>query len=290
MEWQERFNESIEYIESYIEKHPDENMSNNSVTEGAARIAGNSCYDYQRMFSNIVGVPPGEYIRCRRLTLAAMDLQGGILRVTDVALKYGYESLEAFSRAFKLLHGVSPSGVNGIKIQPYPRISVQWRVNEEANYDCLIMEKEAFEMFGVSGLICKGVEGAFSDVPSFWTACAEDGTLDHLNELLGRPRNACLHAAVYGNTQDSFRYMICMHAPELKDIPDENLLSVPAGTWAIFKVQSDDVMPVWRYIYGQWFPDSGYEHAPGPGFEMYYGYASHGCALAEIWVPICRKQ
>ncbi len=288
MDWQGKFNDSINYIEERLETRPGEETSNTAVIEAAARITGNSVYEYQRLFSNIMGIPPGEYMRRRRLSLAAAELQEGIIRVTDVAFKYGYESLEAFSRAFKLVYGLTPSGIGGGIIRPYPRQSVEWSVKSGTGNEPVIVKKEAFEMFGVSALI--GRNGGFTDVPSFFLACAGDGTLTRINTLLGRPGTSFLHGAVYGFSMDDFRYMICMFAPKLTPIPGEyKRLSAAAGTWAVFDVTGSDVMPVWRYISTEWLPESGYRLTEEPSFEMYYGDGGHKNAFTELWVQVCER-
>lgn len=93
MDWLDRMNEAMEYIEV--------NLTSKISYDRAAQIACCSTYHFQRMFSFISGVPLSEYIRRRRLTLAAFELKTSDMKVIDVALKYGYESPEAFSRALK---------------------------------------------------------------------------------------------------------------------------------------------------------------------------------------------
>ena len=100
MEWLDRLNDALNYIE--------DNLQEEIEYEKAAKIACCSTYHFQRMFSYIAGVPLSEYIRNRRLTMAALDLQNGD-KVIDVALRYGYESPTSFNRAFQKIHGTSPS-------------------------------------------------------------------------------------------------------------------------------------------------------------------------------------
>ena len=98
LDWLDHMNAAIEYIETHL--------ADDISYDRAAQIACCSTYHFQRMFSYITGIPLSEYIRRRRLTLAAFELQAGNCKVIDAALKYGYESPEAFSRAFKKLHDV----------------------------------------------------------------------------------------------------------------------------------------------------------------------------------------
>ena len=114
MDWLNRMNKAVDYIES--------NLADEISYDKAAQVACCSAYHFQRMFSFITDVPLSEYIRRRRLTLAAFELQTSDIKVVDVALKYGYESPEAFSRVFKNLHGVMPVSARdiGVALKAFP--------------------------------------------------------------------------------------------------------------------------------------------------------------------------
>ena len=144
MEWIERFNNVINYIE--------ENITQQIDYEEIAKIACCSSYHFQRMFTYMAGIPLSEYIRKRKMSLAAVDLQSGDERIIDVAEKYGYNSPTAFNRAFQSIHGISPSAVkNGnVYVKSFPRLSFKLVVKgvEELNYR--IETKEAFRILGVS--------------------------------------------------------------------------------------------------------------------------------------------
>ncbi|MCL2564320.1 MAG: helix-turn-helix domain-containing protein [Defluviitaleaceae bacterium] len=119
MDWQTRMNRAINYIE--------ENLTESINLEAAAQLAGFSIWEFQRMFSFVAGNSLGEYIRGRRLDFAANDIQTGDVKVIDIALRYGYDSPAAFSRAFNRQFGVSPSLArrDGIKLKPFPKITFQ---------------------------------------------------------------------------------------------------------------------------------------------------------------------
>ena len=115
MDWKERMNRAVAYIE--------ENLAGDICLETAARYAGCSKWEFCRVFSFVAHVPLGEYIRRRRLALALSDLQKGTGKIIDIAVQYGYESPAAFSRAFHQAYGVSPSSAreNGtLQLEPYP--------------------------------------------------------------------------------------------------------------------------------------------------------------------------
>jgi len=103
MEWIERLNDAISYIEEHLTEEIDMNQ--------LGRIACCSSYHFQRMFTYMAGVPLSEYIRRRKMSLAAVDLQGRGMKIIDVAGKYGYSSPTAFNRAFQSVHGIAPSSL-----------------------------------------------------------------------------------------------------------------------------------------------------------------------------------
>ena len=154
--------------------------------------------------------------------------------------------------------------------------------------DYRIEQRESFEMFGVYGMISKGMEQAFQEVPQFRLKCDEDGSVDLMNNLLGLFHDTLLHAAIYDHTETAFKYMICYNLPKGLEIPERfTKLSVPELTWVIFSVPQCEFQNLWKRIYSEWFPTSDYEQVDGPGFEMYYGMGGHG--LGEIWLPVKKK-
>lgn len=225
-------------------------------------------------------------------------LQHTDAKVIDVALRYGYESQAAFTRAFKSLHGVTPAAAcdAGVSLKVYPRMTFKISIRGDVEMEYRIMDRPAFEMFGVVGQI-NGWEDPFEAVPAFNRKCDEDGSVDEMNALLGRFHDTFLHAAylrpaVYDFAKEGFRYMICYYLPKGLEIPEKfERLSVPALTWAVFKVPLPNcTMKEFRSrIWGEWFPTSGYERAEGPDFEMYYGQAAHEDGVAEVWIPVQKK-
>lgn len=283
MDWLDRMNSAIEYIELHL--------TDTIEYKQLAKIVCCSVYHFQRMFSFISGVALSEYIRRRRLTLAAIELQNKNTKIIDIALKYGYESPEAFSRAFKNLHGVSPTSARsmGTTLKAYPRMTFYLSIKGGIEMNYRIEQKESFEVFGVVGIIqTDSQETSFIEVPKFCIKCDEDGSVDRMNALLGRSHDTMLHAALYDFTENSFKYMICEYVTDNMFIPKEyERLSVPALMWAIFPVADCDMPNTWRRIYSEWFPTSDFEQVEGPQFEMYYGKAQN--STGEVWIPVKKK-
>jgi len=140
MNWIDRLNKSIDYIENNLDKNID--------ISAAAKIADRSSYHYQRLFSLLAEITLGEYIRSRRLTVAAYELQNSGISVMDVSLKYGYSSPTAFTRAFYRFHGVTPREARKqeTKLQIYSKMEKA----SKQRYSWNIVTKEETRLAGVS--------------------------------------------------------------------------------------------------------------------------------------------
>ena len=284
MDWLDSMNTAMDYIESHL--------ADEISYDRAAQLACCSTYHFQRMFSYITGVPLSEYIRRRRLTLAAFELQTGGAKVIDTALKYNYESLEAFSRAFKKLHGVMPVSARdiGVSLRAYPKMTFHITIKGDAEMKYRITQREAFQVFGVYTDISTDMEKAFEQVPQFFKKCDEDLVPDEINALLGRFHDNYTISAIYDHAETTFKYMLCNYLPKGITVPEKfTLLNVPASTWIVFDVPECEMQAMWRRIWSEWFPTSGYESVEGVQFEMYYGLASHQNGFGEIWIPVTRK-
>jgi len=291
MEWIDRMNNAVDYIEL--------NLTDEISYEKLAQIACCSTYHFQRMFSFITGVPLSEYIRRRRLTLAAFELQTSNIKVIDVAIKYGYESPEAFSRAFKNLHGVMPISARdiGVSLKAFPKMTFLISIKGVSEMNYRIEEKEPFEVFGLE-LKTTVVNGqCYKDIPEFWMACGQDGRGPALIQAAGKKTGEPVDAGVtYAhNVNGDMSYMVgCIKKDQVVS-PEYKTLAIPKQTWAIFqtewKSEEDDekLHEVWRRIYSEWFPVASYEHADSDfDMEMYFGNLQSGYS-AEIWIPVVQK-
>ncbi|CDM70348.1 Transcriptional regulator, AraC family [Clostridium bornimense] len=282
MEWIDKMNSALDYIEENLDKEID--------YEVVAMKACCSSYNFQRMFSFIADVSLGEYIRRRKLTKAALELQKEGSRVLDVALKYGYESPVSFARAFTNLHGVTPSEgkKEGATLKSYPRISFKISIKgvEEMNYR--IEKEKGFRLLGRKKTISTKNGENFIQIPKFWNESCEDGTCDKLMGLCD-DSNKAMYGVCYNFGKDEFDYMIAVNSN--KDVEEKyEVLDVPELTWVKFECRGK--MPeaqqnVWKRIFTEWLPTSGYEHDEGPEIEWYSnGDMSSDNYLSEIWIPI----
>ncbi len=185
MEWIEKLNEAITYMEEHLTDEID--------YEQLGKIACCSSYHFQRMFAYMAGVSLSEYIRRRKMSLAAVDLQDKNAKIIDVAAKYGYQSPTAFNRAFQSVHGIAPSAVKteGVSVKSFPPVSFKIFVKgvEEMNYR--IETKDAFRIVGVSVPLQKNIEENFAVIPSKWGEVSADGTLQRLAGMMDTPLMGC---------------------------------------------------------------------------------------------------
>ena len=174
----EQLNRAIDYIEL--------NLTDAEALTSVADVTSYSTYHFQRLFNYLTDMPLSEYIRKRKMSVAVADLQRGE-KVIDVAVKYGYNSADSFTRAFEKQHGFTPTIVrqDGVKFQIYPPLNFQIQIKGVQKMTCKIEMKDAFDMFGVYGEINSDMETAFEQIPMFCRRCDEDGTVDEMNRFLG---------------------------------------------------------------------------------------------------------
>ncbi|MFX0548695.1 AraC family transcriptional regulator [Hathewaya histolytica] len=283
MEWLERLNESIQYIES--------NLDGEIEYERAAKIACCTAYHFQRMFSYIAGVPLSEYIRNRRLTRAAFDLQSGD-KVIDVALRYGYESPTAFNRAFQKIHSVSPSVAQkeGTFLKAYPPISFKITIKGVGEMKYSIVKKEQIRIVGIKTPLEKNIEENFKTVPNLWQEAAQSGVINQIVSLMDPDSRGILGVSACMDSLERWEYYIATKTD--KEVPKGmNECIIPAGTWAVFP--GEGAMPmaiqeIEKRIITEWLPTSGYEYADAPDIELYLNQDPAN-AKFEVWIPIRKK-
>lgn len=282
MEWIDRLNSSINYIEDHLMDEID--------YEQLGRIACCSSWHFQRMFSYMAGMPLSEYIRKRKMSLAAVDLQSSDARIIDVAEKYGYRSPTAFNRAFQSIHGVAPSAVRqeGTSIRSFPPITFRITIKgaEEMNYR--IETKKAFRIVGVSVPLEKEIEKNFAVIPSKWQEISSNGTLPQLIQMMDTEPMGVLGVSTC-NEEEAWRYYIAVSTS--RRTADFEEYTVPAATWAIFPGEgtSQSIQELERRIVTEWLPTSGYEYGSAPDIEVYLNSDPQN-ARYEVWIPVTKKE
>lgn len=281
MKWVERLNEAIGYMEEHLTDEID--------YEQLGRIACCSSYHFQRMFTYMAGIPLSEYIRRRKMSLAAVDLQGSDMKIVDVAEKYGYHSPTAFNRAFQSVHGIAPSAVKseGVPVKSYPPVSFKITVKgaEEMNYR--IETKDSFRIVGVSVPLHKDIEQNFAVIPSKWQEVSENGTLQKLAGMMNMPPMGVLGVSTC-NDSEEWRYYIAVASSKESD--GFEMYTVPAATWAVFPGEgiNESIQELERRIVTEWLPISGYEYGNAPDIEVYLNPDPEN-AEYEVWIPVVKK-
>ena len=282
MDWIERLNNTVKYI--------DEHLAEEIRYDTLSQIACCSSFHYQRMFTYMAGIPLSEYIRRRRMTLAAVDLQSGD-KIIDVALKYGYASPTAFNRAFQGVHGVAPSRVknSGVPLKSFSPIRFKITLKGAAEMEYRIKKKDVFRIVGLSQPLSKDVEENFKVIPPMWGKAAMDGSLEKLAAIMNRAPMGILGVSACGNNDD-WRYFIAVSSTAPCTGAFEEY-TIPAATWAIFYGEgtSLSIQELGKRIVTEWLPSSGYEYTNAPEIEVYLN-PDPANAKYEVWVPVVKKQ
>lgn len=289
MDWIKQLNESIQYIEK--------NLTGEISYETISKIAGCSVYNFQRMFSYIADKPLSEYIRNRRLTMAAFDLLNSTERIIDISLKYGYESQDSFTRAFKNFHGVVPSSVRNetVQLKSCPRLSFQIKIKGEEHMNYQIEQWPAFRVMGVAHKVKTAT--AFDTVGELWKKLRKDGTMDKFIENYPNCRPSgflgIAQGGHWGESED-MEYIIgvtnFVDMPDCKQVPALDGMkefSYPAATWAIFEANGqlpEATQKIYKQFYTEWLPNSGYELDDLPVIECYLQDKQQ-----EVWIAVVKK-
>lgn len=281
MEWIQGMNAAVNFIEEHILEDPD--------LDKLGKLAGCSPHHFQRIFTYIGGVTLTEYLRRRRMSLAAVDLKDENAKVIDIALKYGYDSPTAFNRAFQSIHGISPTQArdNKVALKAFPPIVFQMTVRGTQEMNYRIEKRDAFRVVGKRIALKPTLEENFKITPSFWQQSAMDGTIEKLAGMMDTDLLGLMGVSTC-NAQDDWEYYIAVATTKEDDSFEEFM--IPSSTWAVFYQEGPllNVQELEARIVTEWLPTSGYEYANAPEIEMYYN-PDPNKARYEIWLPIVRK-
>ena len=291
MDWITGISKAIDYIEEHITEPTD--------YARAAKEACSSPFNFQRVFALLCGYTLGDYVRMRRLTLAGEELLSTDAKVIDVALKYGYDSPESFSRAFTRFHGVSPSAVRkGAAIRSFSRICVKLILTGGSIMEYRIEKKQAAK------IICRrreftkpGDDFTNREIPEFWNECGRDGSIQ---KLCGYIKDSAQFKGLLGvcfsteMTDSGFPYGIGAEYDGESDPQDFEIVEIPAYTYAVFTVRGrmpDAFRETYRKICTEFFPQSGYEYGNGVEIEAYPSAdVQNPDYTCEIWIAVKPKK
>lgn len=283
----------------YIEKNLMEKIDGQELS----RIACCSEYHFRRMFSFLAGMSLNEYIRRRRLALAAAILTNSEEKIIDLALRMGYNSPDAFAKAFQNMHGVSPSQArkSTVTLKAFPPMTFHLTIQGGNEMEYRLVEKEAFFIAGIKKRIPLIYEGKNPHMDSMWASL----TMDDFTELkqlsnIEPTGILCVSANPEGEPERTFlaegdfldQYI---GVATTKAVPERwEVLSVDACTWAVFTVVGEfpkTLQDTWAKIFAEWFPTSGYESTGGP--ELLWNESpdtSKPDYKSELWIPIRKRE
>ncbi len=275
-DWIEGFQASIDYIEQNLTKELD-------IGKIAKKAALSSFY-YQRIFGAMCGMTVGEYIRERRMTLAAQELAGSDCKVIDIALKYGYDSPDSFTKAFQRFHGITPAQARekGVNLRSLAPLHIKITLEGGTMLDYKIVEKAAFTVVGIKKSF--NSETSYKEIPKFWGEWASD-----MKGLKG----------MFGVCSDmdgtNFDYWIADLYMPWEEYPQEcSTYQIPGGLWALFKCVGPlpgSMQSVNTKIWSEWLPSlKEYELAGNYSLEFYLPPAKNPAeTVSYIAIPIKKR-
>lgn len=268
MENVKKLNELIQYVENNLDKE----INNTKM----AQILCVNTYTLYRIFMFVTGISLTEYIRNRRLSMAGIEILNSNCKIIDLAIKYGYNSSDGFSRAFTKFHGITPTDAKkNIKyLRNYPPYSFSnFRLNKELNYK--IQHHGKFELNAI------GFESKIKDfhilAPKFWISLNKDENL----------RNILNNEVSYGVLKYDDSVNGSYYVASKCNLDNSVCLTIPECDWIVFEITQctgDYFYEFSHYVYSNWIPFSGYNIKNIPEVEVYYPDNR-----IEWWLPVERK-
>lgn len=285
MEWMQLIGDCITYIE--------ENLSNDINADLIAKKFNISTFYLQKGFSMLCGITLGEYIRNRKLTKAAHDLMTSDETILDIALRYGYESPDSFSKAFFRFFNVLPSELRKNKkhIKGYAPLKLTISLQGGFLMDYRIERKNEFKVICASRKFA--YEGCKEAIPQFWQEHYQKGMEKYICGEMGINIDLTL-------SNSTFEYLIADFYNKDKEIPNDlEIRTIPSFEWVIFKCIGplpETMRQVNETIYTQWLCEQNdYEFAAGYCIEHYDNPKKYEMGTkdskynAEIWIPVRKK-
>ena len=270
--WIEGFQESIDFIE--------QNLTEELDIEAIAGKAVLSPFYYQRIFGALCGMTVGEYIRARRMTLAAQELNGKDVKVIDIAVKYGYDSPDSFSKAFQKFHGITPSQAKepGAPLRSFAPLHIKITMEGGTMMDYRIVEKAPFTIVGVKRPF--NSDTSYQEIPKFWDEWLAQGEKRPIMGTFG----VCLDMK-----GKDFDYWIADLYFPWEDIPEGcETRVIPGSAWAQFPCTIKTLQDTNTKIWSEWLPAlQGYSLAGEYDIEVYLPSEEGSDDMkVYIWVPL----
>ena len=270
--WIEGFQKSIEFME----RHLTEELRIEEIAETAAL----SPFYYQRIFGALCGMTVGEYVRARRMTLAALELNRKDVKVIDVAVKYGYDSPDSFAKAFQRFHGIAPSQAKepGAPLRSFAPLHIKIKMEGGTMLDYRIVKKAPFTIVGVKRRFHS--DTSYQEIPKFWDEWLAQGEKRPVMGTFG----VCIDM-----DGKEFDYWIADLYFPWEEIPEGcETRVIPESVWAQFPCTIQTLQDTNTKIWSEWLPAlQGYSLAGEYDIEVYLPPKEGETEMTVfIWVPL----
>jgi AraC family transcriptional regulator len=288
MEWLRRLSQAIEYIE--------QNLDGELSCEEAAKIACCSTYYFGRMFSYVAGISLSEYIRRRRMTQAAFEIQNTDIKIVEVALKYGYTSPTSFNRAFHSIHGISPicAKAKGSILNAYPSITFSINITGGHVMPYRVEEKGAMRIVGLRIPLTLDMEKNQKRVPPFWESTVKSNQFSEICNLSTQLPMKILGATVCQSANEIYYYIAAVSDQPVPEGMFE--YEIPAATWVVFENEGcfkESIQNIFKRFVTEWLPLSGYSYGEMPDIEVYPISSDKEqiqMGHSEVWISIKQER
>ncbi|MCL2363843.1 MAG: AraC family transcriptional regulator [Defluviitaleaceae bacterium] len=273
-----------------------------------ARIACCPEYQFRRMFSYLAGMPLNEYIRKRKLSVAAQWLRTDSDKIIDISFKCGYESPDAFSKAFYAQYGVTPSAFRkdiGVS-KTFPPLFFHLTLKGGIAMEYRVVERDAFYIMGKTGYIPLIYHGPNPHTADIWKKLKQEDLLVLMEYSAIDPKGVlCLYGDVRNDliAHEGDKIFMCVGVAMDKPMPDRfkgrfDVYMYEASTWLVFPTMDNvgtekSALPNTQHGYAlisEWLPSSEYERIDAPTIEWTESYDfTKPERKNEIWVPVRRR-
>ena len=268
-------------------KFMEENLLNDITFSDVADHIYMSSFNFHRTFKIFTGITPKEYVRNRRLSLAAEEITHSTSTILDIALKYQYDTLEGFSKAFYRFHQVKPSAVKkgNVSIKTYHPLKINITFEGGKGMEYKVITQEPFTLLGKTRNFKINAETNL--IPSFWDEQIKEGLLTKLHDYASQPG---IYGACYqvDENNDTFEYGIGVRVTKGLEVNDLKTIVIDNPIWAVFECNSvDHIGETWDYIMKEFLVNSDYDRVETLDYEFYPD--DRDDIFCELYIPVKRR-
>ena len=296
MEWMAAIQQAITYMEAHLLEEIN--------YEDVARHVHTSGYEFHRAFSFLSGMTANTYIRNRRLSLAGREIIETDAKITDIALKYGYETPESFTKAFTRFHGVAPKFAReeSAKLVLFNPLVIKITVEGGKRMDYRLVQTKEQKFLALVRSFRNEIinDESKHDIPDFWEECHDQNLVEMIRNL--RPEGKRDLYGLCSPTKagaDTFEYGIGVLLDEETENFDTDAMKkagyriwdVKPGTYVVFDCLGEDgdcISDTWTKFYKEFLPQMGYETEEATDYEIYFEKGKRGL-FCELWIPVRKK-